>query len=606
MKSFKLFPILALGAVSFFAGCGDDGSSSAPEEAGLASGENAADLPNTPSFSVYSCEEASDAESQAKLESAKSNISDILLDIGDGDFKSARTISAQTKKDFKAVLDKYPGNCEAQLGYALSIVTDLVNNPEIKAFTDTVINKVDLADMGVDDFNRLLVTTDGRLLTTMAQSAMANAIPSIDSAMIYMKNIVGDPNFTCHYTYEDRTFELDRGEFAPTLAALYVIKSVLVFGASLNIDFSANKSYAWMNAMDHRRSVPSESAKQIIALMSKESSFSTVYSQWATSYKDIPNLLDSAIAFVEVGLQYGIEESKTGLQTQKDDLYIVGDDEMSDVSVSDFEKAIDSLEHYRNALRTGVEVTLPHGSKVTINVAKFFEITDGWQDYLPYHKFNDASTWNNPDASAIWDEDPEDSFAENELHDLVYDQLTKKYSIDSYYLSLYQAYWQDDNSLIVYIDVETNDGEFFYKEYNVKMEGCKLTFTAETYDYDEEDYFESYLYDSNPNITFVPSPITLRSEVCKVENGVTLFATIGWSDTPNAFYFTDASGKKTISLQALDAGKFNKITGRFEDYTLDEMQQFIFFPDITFNGVLPGMTADKFWNILKTEGRDAD
>ena len=31
MKSFKLFPILALGAVSFFAGCGDDGSSSAPE-----------------------------------------------------------------------------------------------------------------------------------------------------------------------------------------------------------------------------------------------------------------------------------------------------------------------------------------------------------------------------------------------------------------------------------------------------------------------------------------------------------------------------------------------------------------------------------------------
>jgi hypothetical protein len=75
---------------------------------------------------------------------------------------------------------------------------------------------------------------------------------------------------------------------------------------------------------------------------------------------------------------------------------------------------------------------------------------------------------------------------------------------------------------------------------------------------------------------------------------------------PNAFYFTDASGKKTISIQALEAGKFNKMTGKFEDYTLDEMQQFIFFPDITFNGVLPGMTADKFWNILKTEGRDAD
>ena len=50
----------------------------------------------------------------------------------------------------------------------------------------------------------------------------------------------------------------------------------------------------------------------------------------------------------------------------------------------------------------------------------------------------------------------------------------------------------------------------------------------------------------------------------------------------------------------------NKATGRFEDYTLNDMQKLIFFPDITFNGVLPDMTADKFWNILKTEGRDAD
>ena len=603
MKSFKLFPILALGAVSFFAGCGDDGSSSAPEEAGAASGETAADLPNTPSFDVYSCEEASDTESQAKLESAKSNISDILFDIGDGDFESARVISAQTKKDFKAVLDKYPGNCEAQLGYALSIVTDLVNNPEIKAFTDTVTNKADLIDMGVDDFNSILVTTDGRLLTTMAQSALANAIPSIDSAMIYMKNIVGDANFTCHYTYEDRTFELDRGEFAPTLAALYVIKSVLVFGASLNIDFSANKSYAWMDALENKENIPSESAKQFISLMSKESSFSTVYSQWIPSYKDIPNLLDSAIAFVEVGLQYGIEESKNGLKTQKDDLYIVGDDEMSDVSVGDFQKAIDSLEHYRKALHTGVEVTLPHGSKVTINVAKFFEITDGWQDYLPYHKFNDAATWNNPDAVAIWDEDPEYSFAEKDLHDKFLEQLSQKYSLDYFDLSFYQAYWlEDEDALMVYMDGETKDGDYFRNAYYVESDGCKFSFKAE--EYDEDDYY--YAYFGYSTVAFAPSPVTLRSEVCKVENGVTLFATVGWNDVPNAFYFTDASGKKTISIQALEAGKFNKMTGKFEDYTLDEMQQFIFFPDITFNGVLPGMTADKFWNILKTEGRDAD
>jgi cephalosporin-C deacetylase-like acetyl esterase len=31
-----------------------------------------------------------------------------------------------------------------------------------------------------------------------------------------------------------------------------------------------------------------------------------------------------------------------------------------------------------------------------------------------------------------------------------------------------------------------------------------------------------------------------------------------------------------------------------------------FFPDITFGGVLPGMTADKFWDIIATESEDDD
>lgn len=602
MKLFRILPILVLGASAVLIGCGDDGSSSAPDEAG----NDSAEVPSTPVFSVFNCEEVSDEESQINLESAKMNISDILQEIGDGDFKNARAISAQTKKSFKSVLDKYPGNCEAQLGYALSIVTDLVNNPDIRSFTDTVINKHDLADMGIDDFNTMLVTADGKLLTTMAQTAMASAIPSIDSAMIFMKNIVGDPTFTCHYTHENRTFELDRGEFAPTLAALYIIKSVLIFGASLNIDFSANKSYAWIDQTRFKETVPNETAKQIISLMSKESAFTTVYSQWIPNYKSIPSLLDSAITFVQLGLQYGIDESKNGLKTQKDDLYIVGDDEMSDVSADDFKKAIDSLEHYRKALHTGVEVTLPQGSKVTINIAKFFEITDGWQEYLPYHKFNDPSVWNDPDASAVWDDDPEYSFAEHELNDAIYEELSKQFSVSSFYISFYREYWTDGEPLQLYINVHADNGTRFFRSYNVKANNCKLTFTTYEYDYDYD--YDYYFYDdSRPDIEFVPAPITLRSEICKTENGIPLFATVGGhSDAPNAAYFTDTSGKKTISFQTLLTGKFNQKTGRFDDYTLDDMQKFIYFPDITFNGVLPGMTADKFWTILKKELRDAD
>ena len=597
MKKNYFFPILALSAILFLAACGDDSSSDAPEEIGESA---SAPLLTSPTFSVYGCDEVSDAEAQQKLESAKASISDILQELSNGDFQDARVINSEIKKSFKSVLDKYPGNCEAQLGYALSIVSDLMNNPDIKSFTDSVINKSNLEDMGVNNFNSMLITADGKFLTTMAQTAMATAIPSIDSAIIYMKNIVGDPMFTCHYTYEERTFELDRGEFAPALAALYVIKSALIFGASLNIDFSANKSYSWIDETKNRENVPSETAKQIISLMSKESAFTTVHSQWVPSYKNIPSLLDSAISFVMLGLQYGIKESENGLQTQKDDPYIVGNDKMADISVEDIQKAIDSLEHIRNALHSGVNVTLPHGSMVTINVAKFFEITDGWQDYLPYHKFNDASTWNNPDTDAVWEEDPEYSFAENDLNDIVYEEISKQYSIASFNLSFYKRYWQDEMPLTASISFSTTNGDWHYESYNVDINDCKLMFSAYEYSYD------SYFYDDSPSISFVPAPVTLRPEVCKVENGVSLFATIGYSNMPNAVYFTDASGQKTISLQALEAGKYNRDTGKIEDYTLDDMQKLIYFPDVTFNGVLPGMTADKFWTIFKTEYRETN
>ena len=43
-----------------------------------------------------------------------------------------------------------------------------------------------------------------------------------------------------------------------------------------------------------------------------------------------------------------------------------------------------------------------------------------------------------------------------------------------------------------------------------------------------------------------------------------------------------------------------------KDYTLDDMKNLIFFPDVTFGGVFPGMTANQFWEILKTESRNDD
>lgn len=589
MKSFKFLPILALSSAFLFNACGDDSSSS--------SGSDSPELPDTPSFSVSSCEEITDASDAAQLEMAKSNIADILRNLGDGSFDVAQTISAQTKSTFKTILDKHPGNCEAQLGYAVTIVTDIINNAEIKGFIDTLTNKSNLLEMDVEDFNQILMTNDGKLLTTVAQAAITQAIPSLDSAILYMTNITGNKDFTCSYTYDERTFELDRGEFAPTLAALYVAKSILTMGASLNLDFSANGKYDWINdQMDYER-VSSSTANQIIALMGKESAFTTIHSNWKTSYQNIPNLLDSALTYVELGLQYGIEEAAAGTTTQMNDPYIVGNDEMSDVSVADFQKALDSLEHIRSNLRTGIEITLPHGSTIIVNIAKFFDITDGWQDYFPYHQFNEAKLWNTPVEGFFWSEYFINSYIEDEIADLVRDQVLQgNPSIKDYYGWTYSNNVAATGSFSM--EYEIGDEEF-YQHYNITISNCVVSFEK-----DDDEY--NYYYGDESGISMVPTPVTLSPEICKVENGQQLFASAYQQTYPNAFYFTDASGNKTISIQGLVNGKINEEAGLIEDYTLDDMKSLIFFPDVTFGGVLPGMTADAFWEMLKKELRDEE
>ena len=598
MKESKKFIALAIGACSFLMGCSD----SNPTNIG-----QPADTPNTPSFTAFSCQEVTDATVAAQLESAKASIKDVLEELGDNNLKNAQAISAQTKSTFKAVLDKYPANCEAQLGYALSIITDLMNNTKIKAFVDTVTNKANLADMGIEDFNQLLIADNGKHLTSMSQEAIAAAIPSLDSAIIYLKNIVGDDNFVCHYNIEDRSFELDRGEFAPALATMFVAKALLTFGASLNIDISANGKYDWMNDADKYNGDSKTFANQIIALMDKGSSFTTVYDNWKSRYKDIPNLLDSAIQFVEVGLQYGIDESKNGIKTQLNDPYIVGDDEMADVSAKDFQKAIDSLEQYRKALHTGVEITLPAGSKVTINIAKFFEITDGWQDYLPYHKFNDYSVWNIPVDGFYWSANLYgDSHAEYEINKAIRTQIEKSIKIDYFYGYLYGGYSHTAGTAEYCADVEYGVS-YMYRCFDVKATNCTVTFEP------NDDY---YYGNENTKIIETVAPITLSSSICQVQNGVQLFATAYDDYEQNAFYFTDPAGNKTISLQGLENGKVTEAELAYaiennkrptpKDYTLDDMKNLIFFPDVTFGGVFPGMTANQFWEILKTESRNDD
>lgn len=550
-----------------------------------------ADVPTTPSFSVSSCQEVTDPVMSQQLEAAKANISEIFAAIGDNNLENAKVISASNKNAFKSILDKYPSNCEAQLGYAVSIITDLINNKEIKGFIDSVTNKKKFMDLDVEDFNKYLLNADGTKMTDQFQRAVAAAIPSTDSAIIYMKNIVADDKFVCHYTYDDRMLELDRGEFAPAVSALYIVKAILTMAASLNLDFSYNGKYDWLNDINENSdqdSISNETKGIIEKLLSKTSSFSTVYEEWKTRYTNIPKLLDTAITYVQIGLQYGIDEAKNGTATQMNDPYIVGDGEMADVSVSDFKKAIDSLEYYRGALYSGVEITLPKGSKVKINLAKFFEITDGWQDYFPYHEVNDASMWLIPeDGNFYWSESHDyDSFASRYIKNHVEHFYKKQFPNTR---DIWSSISGKNSSATLYVELDlfNADNDYLMDEFNVAINNCTVSFIKDT-------TYKSH----SSTIESIPS-FNLGPEFCKVENGESLTAQSINYFGYNYFYFTDANGNKTISSQSLAIGHI--VNGNVVDYDYDDYKSLIIFPDITFGGILPGMTVENFWNILKTE-----
>lgn len=590
MRIFKSLALSLLCSSAFLVGCGDDSSSA---------NESKVDVPGATNFSVSTCQEVTDPSMSAQLESAKADISEILKAIGDTEWERAQAMSASNKKTFKSVLDKFPGNCEAQLGYAVSIITDLLNNKEVKGFIDSVTNKKKFADLDVEDFNKYLINADGTKMTDQLQKAVASAIPSADSAIIFMKNIVADENFVCDYTFEDKTYELDRGEFAPALAALYVAKSILTMAASLNIDFSYKGNYDWIN--DYNENEPKDSisndTKNVIEnLLSKSSSFSTVYDKWKPAYRNIPNLLDTAITYVQVGLQYGIEESKKGSAAQKNDLYVVGDDEMSDVSASDFQKAIDSLEYYRKSLHTGVEFTLPGGSKVTINLGKFFEITDGWQDYFPYHKVNESSIWFIPEeGNYVWSNSLSyRTYTGHHIESTVERAYWKQFKdIDHVWADL-NSWWSNDHENSIDVDGSFKNDEDFNDFFEITLEGCTVNFTKTEphYHYASESSLEAL------------APIKLSSDFCKIENGEQQFPLALKYPRPNYITFTDANGKKTISWQSIATGHI--VGDKLVNYKIDELKKLIIFPDITFGGIFPGMTVEKFWETLKTETRNAD
>ena len=604
MKLLKQASIFAFCTLAYLTGCSTDDESSPIRS----KDETSIDEPQETQVDiVVGCEEITDEKDKATIEEIKTKLTDVYSTLGKGDLNKAQEMSSETKSSIQTLLKKYPGNCEAQLAFVAAIISDVANNKKINDFLDTLAARngqtkaslftKDVGDAAKLSFNYTINSSDEirGILVSDVQSAIGSAIPSLDSAISYMTNIANDDDFTCTFPIDNRDVELDRGEFAPVLAAMYAAKAVLTALVSINLDVDDNGKYDWVDSLLELEAkvnyYDNHGFEHLFKLIGKDSKFTSVHDSWKKEYKNIPNLLDSVITYVQFGLQYGLEEAKNGLKTQENDLYIVGDDEFADLSTKDAQKIIDSLTTIKKQLRNGFEIQYAEGKTIKVNISKLFENTDGIQKFLPYHVVNDKSEWVNPDGGFYWSEAIEEqAYAQRFMQSYVAQEYYK-FNPEVEYNEIY-GWDEDETSGKIFMDIY--EPKRIEAEIGYVADGCKIKFVVNSYA--EGDPW-AMLNSEEPTIQTewkIPD-VTLPAGMCKDDEGTIKYAVAFYeNEVPNYGYFTDKDGKKTVTIQELVNGKM--VDSEIEPYTFEDLRKFIIFPDITFGGIFPDMTEDIFWD----------
>ena len=278
--------------------------------------------------------------------------------------EDVEALSAEIKPMYKKILDKDPKNCNAQLGYAMASIVNLVNNETLRGLYDDYEAWYNYGIESLEDFtNMITALSKKKSFTKTAQSALEKEIlPTVDSAITYMQYIMAQGDYVLNIWDGDYIRELDNSEFGLALGGLFATKAAINVATSVNLEIDDNGSYAWINNLDGL-SVGSEkpSAKQqkalvkIVNLIGLNGTFTTIYTDKKKAWNSVPNLVDSALTQVRGAFQYSLNETRS---SQENDIYVVGKGADADIST------------------------------IKVNVRKYFENVEGIQKFLPYYKFD--------------------------------------------------------------------------------------------------------------------------------------------------------------------------------------------------------------------------
>ncbi len=393
-----------------------------------------------PQVEVSSCGTVNDpwADSLVLLATTKAQASFEQMGeaLAGGDMEQLRS---EAPSDAEAMIDqvlaKYPGHCNAQFAKATLTLTHIVNAKELDTLIQ-LMNVVSEEDDGIIDeedgiievedpessldfaqamnqdvqgvpaslFKGSYALQNGDAVTiTRIQDAVEKSVmPLLDSTQAFLQNAMNYDDFAFRFKRDGRVYEIDKGEIGPALAAVKVARAYVIYFLAHELEVAKDGDYAFVDTLDN---IKTEDFKDLrpgqvaaldhtVSLLNVNSLFTTIKSSWASAYKNIPSLLESALDDLQDGMRYGIDESKQGMITQLNDIYVVGTSAEADVDPADLQTAIDELERVRKYLRGPVTISYNKGkSEITVNIPKFFAIVDGYQDLLPYHTINEYATW---------------------------------------------------------------------------------------------------------------------------------------------------------------------------------------------------------------------
>lgn len=545
---------------------------------------------------IGNCETAKDAKLQAQISEATAAFmnmvysSEFALKTAEN-YKNFQSEIANATELFSSALKSQPGNCEAQLGYALVSIVNLLNDAELNTIIDTLLNgssdqkraliNIYQAENYASEVVKTAIQADSTLITDRIQGIVeSNALPTVQQSLKIFKNLI-DNDFYYVYEADGIEFSLGKGEFQLTAGALQATEAALTILASHDLDASLDGSYNWIqslipsnyNTTDSTKArLYSNAVNHALSLLSTETNFLSIKQSWRAKYTAIPELLDSAVGNVKNGLQTLLDSADAKKKATSAALAI-SNGEMGDISKSDVKKAIDALSSAQKIIRTSVTVNLGEDMTLEICPKKFFGIVDGIQDYLPYYKLLPMDEWLDfvKDSSLYtWTPD----FNTPDAINLA--QMELKQQIISKFDTITDVVFENDSSFIYY--TQSKPGQ------------ATLVWESDLYD------------DCTASFKNVTGPVSFRLEQAQfpisekycieTENEENLFASLSEDLVPDVFHFTDSEGNTTISL--------TKFVKEFKNGNIDPeiASKYIIFPDPTINGVFPDMTQEKMSYIF--------